>query len=99
MYRLADVKQRANAIIGPGILVKLFAVPRGDTQSVDDSKPTLWIMGSLNATNWTLRSSRDAHKANAITTNKASYRARAGSASKPRVEAKVSRRKARRKKE
>lgn len=30
MRRLTDVKQRAEAIMGPGILVKLFAVPRGD---------------------------------------------------------------------
>jgi hypothetical protein len=99
MRRLADVKQRADAIMGPGILVKLFAVPRGDTQSVDDSKPTLWIVGSPNATKWTLRSSRDAHKANAIATNKASHGARAGPASRPRVKAKVNRGKAGRKKE
>jgi hypothetical protein len=99
MRRLADVKQRADAIMGPGILVKLFAVPRGDTQSVDDSKPTLWIVGSPNATKWTPRSSRDAHKANAIATNKASHGARAGSASRPRVKAKVNRGKPGRKKE
>jgi hypothetical protein len=101
MRYLADVKQCADVIMGPGILVKLFAVPRGDTQSVGDSKPTLWIVGSPNATKWTPRSSRDAHKANVIATNKASYAAGAGSASafKPGVKAKVSGEKAGRQKE
>jgi hypothetical protein len=66
MRRLADAKQRADVIMGPGILVKLFAVLGGDTQSVDDSKPTLWIVGTPHAIKWTPRSSRDAHKANTI---------------------------------
>jgi hypothetical protein len=98
MRRLTDVKRRAEAIMGPGILVKLFAVPRGDIQSVDDPKPTLWIVGSPNTIKWTPRISRDAHKASAIATNKASHGARV-SASRPRVKAKVNRGKASRKKE
>jgi len=99
MRRLTDVKQRAEAIMGPGILVKLFAVPRGDIQSVHDPKPTLWIVGSANTIKWTPHTSRDAHRANAIATNKASHGARAVSASKPRVKAKVNCGKAGRKKE
>lgn len=101
MRRLKDVKQHADVITGPGILVKLFAVPPDDTQSVDDSKPTLWIVGSPNAANWTPRNSRDAHRANAKASDKAkaSHAAKAWSTSKPRVKAKVSGGKAGRQKE
>jgi hypothetical protein len=71
--RLSDVKQFAKNITGAGILVKLFLV--------DDSNRTLWIVGSPNAIYWTLSKLKDVHKANA--------KAKAGSASRPRVEAKV----------
>jgi hypothetical protein len=96
VLRLPYVKQHADGITGPGILVKLFAVPRKDGRSVDDPKRTLWFVGSPDATNWTPRKSANAQEANAKTTGKAtiSSTADAGSASKHRVRAKPVRRKA-----
>jgi len=94
--RLAEVKQRADGITGPGILVKLFAVPPEDAQSGDNSKPTLWVVGSPKATKWTPRKSANAHGAKAKPTGKAtgSYAANASSASKHRMRARPIRGKA-----
>jgi hypothetical protein len=96
MRRLQDVKQRADVTMGPGILVKLFAVPPEGAQSVDGSQPTLWFVGSPNATRWSPRKSANAHEANAKTTGKAtvSITAKASSASKHRMRAKPVRGKA-----
>jgi hypothetical protein len=57
----------------------------------------LWIVASPDATNWTLSKLEDVHKANAKAN--ASHAGKAGSASKPRVKAKISGGKAERQKE
>jgi hypothetical protein len=97
MLRLSDVKQFAEGTTGAAILVKLFPVLRKDTRSVGDSNQTLWIVASPDVNNWTPSKLEDAHKANAKA--KASHAANAGLASKPRVKAKVTSRKAGRQKE
>ena len=93
VLRLSHVQQSAQAIVGAGILVKLFPVLRKDTRSVGDPNETLWIVASPDATNWTPSKLEDVHKANA------SHAGKAGSASKPRVKAKISGGKAERQKE
>jgi hypothetical protein len=87
MRRIQDVKQRADFITGPGILVKLYAVPPEDVQSVDSSEPTLWFVGPPNAIKWTPRKLANAHEADAIVIKRASHAAGAGSASVSRVKA------------
>jgi hypothetical protein len=89
MLRLSRVQQSAQAIVGAGILVKLFPVLRKDTQSVGDPNQTLWIVASPDATNWTPSKLEDVHKSNAKANAKAnaSHAGKTGSASKPRVKA------------
>jgi hypothetical protein len=96
ILRLPYVKQYADGITGPGILVKLFAVPRKDARSVDDPKRTLWFVGSPDSTNWTPRNSKDAHEVNAKATDqaKASNAVKANPPFKHRVKAKLTRVKA-----
>jgi hypothetical protein len=74
MCRLADVKQCANGIKGPGVPVTLFPIV--------DSNRTLWIVGSPRANKWTPRNAKDGHKANAKAFDqvKASHAPKAGSA-------------------
>jgi hypothetical protein len=76
--------------------VKLFPVSRKNMRTVGDLDPTSWIVGSLGATSWTPRNSKDGHEANAKSTNqaKASRAVKAGSASKHKVKAKLIRAKA-----
>jgi hypothetical protein len=87
--RLPDVRQLAKDITCAGILVKLFPV--------DNSNRTLWIVGSPDTINWTPSKFEDVQEANARAN--ASHAANAGSASKPKVKAKVSGQKAGRQKE
>ena len=95
--RLSDIKRSAEGIAGAGILVKLIPVLRKDTRSVGDPNQTLWIVAYPDANNWTPSKLEDAHKANAKA--KASHAAKAESASKLRVKAKVTGEKAGRQKE
>lgn len=87
MLRLSDVKQSADGISGPGILVKLFPISGRTIRSVGDSNRKLWIVGSPDATDWTRSKLEAAHKANAKA--KASHAAKTGSGSKLSVKAKV----------
>jgi hypothetical protein len=97
VLRLSHVQQSAQAIVGAGILVKLFPVLRKDTRSVGDPNETLWIVASPDATNWTPSKLEDVHKANAKAN--ASHAGKAGSTSKPKVKAKISGGKTERQKE
>jgi hypothetical protein len=89
-FRLSDVRLSAQGVSSKGVLVKLFLISLKDTRSAGDSKRTVWAVGSPDATNWTPRKSKDAHKANAGATDKAPHAAKAWSAFKPRTKAKAS---------
>jgi hypothetical protein len=45
----SDIKRSTEGVAGEGILVKLFPVSHKHARSVGDSKQTLWIVGSPNA--------------------------------------------------
>lgn len=83
--RLTDVKQCADVIMGPGILVKLFPV--------EDSNRTLWIVGSPNANKWIpseLKEVRTANaNANANGKTKASHPAKARPESAQKVKSQL----------
>jgi hypothetical protein len=83
--RLSDIMRSSECIAGEGIPVKLFPVSPKQIQSVGDSKRTLWVVSSPNASNGFLSKWEDAQKSRA----KTSQPTKAGSPDERRAKAKL----------
>jgi hypothetical protein len=83
--RLSDIMRSSECVAGEGIPVKLFPVSPKHIQSVGDSKRTLWIVSSPNASNGFLSKWEDAQKSRA----KTSQSTKAGSPDERRAKAKL----------
>jgi hypothetical protein len=83
--RLSDIMRSSECIAGEGILVKLFPVSPKYIQSVGDSKRTLWIVSSRDASNEFPSKWEDTQKSKA----KTSQLTKAGSLDERTAKAKV----------